>query len=44
MVVGDSNVGKSSLITKYLDNAFSEYYDPKVLSVKQINYRIEAYQ
>ena len=33
IVVGDSSVGKSCLIRNYLENSFSEDYEPTVLDV-----------
>ena len=33
VLVGDTSVGKSCLIRNYLDNSFSENYEPTVLDV-----------
>lgn len=33
VVVGDTNVGKSSLIHNYLNNQFDEMYEPTILDV-----------
>ena len=33
VLVGDTSVGKSCLIRNYLENAFSEDYEPTVLDV-----------
>ena len=33
MLVGDTSVGKSCLIKNYLENSFSEDYEPTVLDV-----------
>ena len=33
VLVGDTSVGKSSLITNYLHNSFSEDYEPTVLDI-----------
>ena len=43
MLVGDSNVGKSCLITKYLNNTFSEEYEPTKLStiIKKLTLEVE---
>ena len=35
MLVGDTSVGKSALITNYLFNIFSDNYEPTVLDVYQ---------
>ena len=35
MLVGDSGVGRSCLITNYLHNTFTENYEPTVLEVYQ---------
>ena len=33
MLVGDTSVGKSCLIRNYLENSFSEDYEPTVLDI-----------
>ena len=42
MLVGDTNVGKTALITNYLRNIFIEDYEPTVLDVYRGNKNVDG--